>query len=322
MPAKAEELPECRKAAPALAETNQWFLSYHTFAAAESPAEPIEFTPAIPVLTELLQHNETALDAADLLAPLEPKDLPALLADAHSTNPTTRLAAAQALVRGKGPPSNDFWLELFKDPDSKVRSEALTGLRQRWDPASLDKLFVFLRDPRLCQDVAGFLAPPPQHPELASKRDELLELTRGSDPDVQSAAWRLLLVDRQFELPREMLLGPLKSTNFFVINAAVSRLQEGGLSAEEASALVHSPAPLARLVSIGILSKNADPRAIELGIELLRDRQELIRIKSWQMLRKVTGQDLPSDQPEKWEAWWAAKRAEEKAPSRERNSNR
>jgi HEAT repeat protein len=317
---KTDQLSECRKAATALAESKQWFLAYHPFTSEASPAEPLEFTPAIPVLTELLQHGETALDAADLLAPLEPKDVPALLAAAHGADPTTRLAAAEVLSKCKDAPPKDFWLELVKDPDSKVRDAALTGLGRSLDPAVLDKLFVYLRDPNLCQEVGWFLGNPRHLQTIASKKDELLDLTRNADPDLQSTAWRLLLLNRQFELPREMLVGLLKSTNFFIINTAVSRLQERGLSSEEASVLVHSPSPFARFASLRVLSKNADARAIELGTELLREPEELIRIKAWQTLRKITGQDLPYDQPEKWEAWWAAKKAGGAAPGLERTN--
>jgi HEAT repeat protein len=314
---KADQLSECRQAARALAESNQWYLAYHPFTAEASPAEALEFTPAIPVLTELLQQAETALDAADLLAPLEPKDVPALRAAAHSADPTTRLAAAQVLSKCKDAPPNDFWLELVKDPDDKVRGDALSGLGRNLDATALDKLFVYLRDPKLCRDVAGFLGNPHHYQALASKKDELLQLTRNADPDVQSAAWRLLLPDPRFELPREVLVGLLKSTNFFIINTAVARLQKGGLSSEEASVLVHSPSPFARFASVRVLSKNADGRAIELGTELLRDPEELIRIEAWQTLRKITGQDLPYDQPEMWEAWWAAQKARGAAPSSE-----
>jgi HEAT repeat protein len=319
LPVKTEQLPECGKAATSLAESNQWVLAYHTFTGGESPAEPLEFSSAVPVLTELLQRNETVLDAADLLQPMEPKDVPALLVAAHSPNPTTRLAAAQVLSKSKDAPPNLFWLEMVKDADDKVRGTALDALRQSWSSTSLEQLFVYLRDPRLCKDVGWWLAGPPFRPELADKKDALLELTRNSDPDVQFAAWRVLLPNRQFDLPRGVLLGLLKSTNFFIINAAVSRLQEGGLSSEEASVLVHSPSPFARFASLRVLSKNADSRGIELGIELLRDREELIRVKAWQTLRKITGQHISYDQPKEWEAWWAVQTAEQKAPSLERS---
>lgn len=310
LPVKTEQLPECRKAAAALAQSNQWFLTYHTFAAEPTP-EPLEFTPSIPVLTELLQQNETALDAADLLAALEPEDLAALQTAAHSVNPTTRLAAAQVLWKCKTAPTTEFWLEMLKDPDGKVRDTALTGLGEHWNPALLDKLFVYLRDPQMCTAVASFLSRYQQ--ALVAKKEELLELTKNADPNIQSAAWRLLLLNRQFGLSRQMLLGLLNSTNFFTINTAVLRLQEsGGLSSDEAAVLVRSPSPFARLASVRVLTKNADARATELGIQLLRDREELISIKAWQMLRKVTGQDLPQDQPEKWESWWAAEKSKQR----------
>ena len=41
-------------------------------------------------------------------------------------------------------------------------------------------------------------------------------------------------------------------------------------------------------------------------LPLLRDNNSVVRNRAFALLHVVTGQDIPQDDPPKWEQWWAA----------------
>ena len=54
------------------------------------------------------------------------------------------------------------------------------------------------------------------------------------------------------------------------------------------------------------MRQNADAQAVALTLPLLRDTNSIVRNRAFHLLRTVTGQDLPQNDPARWEQWWAA----------------
>jgi hypothetical protein len=66
---------------------------------------------------------------------------------------------------------------------------------------------------------------------------------------------------------------------------------------------------LARIMGLKVLRGNADTQAVELALPLLRDTNSLVRNRAFSALQNISGRDIPKDNPEKWEHWWAANKA-------------
>jgi hypothetical protein len=66
---------------------------------------------------------------------------------------------------------------------------------------------------------------------------------------------------------------------------------------------------MARVMGLKILRQNADAKAVELTLPMLRDTNSIVRNRAFALLQTVSGQDLPQNDPAKWEYWWAANKA-------------
>jgi hypothetical protein len=66
---------------------------------------------------------------------------------------------------------------------------------------------------------------------------------------------------------------------------------------------------MARLMGLTILRQNADVQAVALTLPLLRDTNSIVRKRALALLRTVSGQDLPQNDPAQWEQWWAANKS-------------
>lgn len=66
----------------------------------------------------------------------------------------------------------------------------------------------------------------------------------------------------------------------------------------------------ARLLGLQILQGAGGARAIELAMPLLHDREKRVRDQAQALLQDLTDQDFPEDQPERWEEWWVAHKAD------------
>jgi hypothetical protein len=71
---------------------------------------------------------------------------------------------------------------------------------------------------------------------------------------------------------------------------------------------------LVRLKGLTILRQNADAQAVALTLPLLRDTNSLVRKRAFALLKTVSGQDIPQDDPARWEQWWAANKGSYAAP--------
>jgi hypothetical protein len=97
--------------------------------------------------------------------------------------------------------------------------------------------------------------------------------------------------------------------------AETTRADTNQLSSAEVSPLLTNQLTLARLVGLKIVRRNADAETIALTLPLLRDTNRIVRHRAFDLLRAVSGQDIQSDDPAKWEEWWTTSRGQ--APPRE-----
>jgi tetratricopeptide (TPR) repeat protein len=108
-------------------------------------------------------------------------------------------------------------------------------------------------------------------------------------------------------MPRQQLASLLASTNIALVNAAFARLYVEGITYDELAPIFKNPSAQVRLAGLDFLRRsfNADAKAIDLMIPLLRDPDKNVRDADAMVLRSFTGQDIPEDQPVDWEKWWA-----------------
>jgi hypothetical protein len=59
-------------------------------------------------------------------------------------------------------------------------------------------------------------------------------------------------------------------------------------------------------MGLKILYQTADAQAVALTLPLLRDTNSIVRNRACALLRTVSGQAIPQNDPAKWEQWWAA----------------
>jgi len=78
------------------------------------------------------------------------------------------------------------------------------------------------------------------------------------------------------------------------------------ISSAEATPLTTNRLTMARLIGLDILRHNADGQAVALTLPLLRDTNSIVSNRAFALLRTVSGQDIPQNDPAKWEQWWAA----------------
>jgi HEAT repeat protein len=224
---------------------------------------------------------------------------------------------------------------LFRDPNRQVRQEATWTLQSHQTREDAPKFAAMARDSdvnvRLCAiGVAARL-----NPEVVP-REPLREMLKNKDPDVQSAALHLIWQTRHDDLAsRAELLEFLNSArmeNIFIalnlINRqsreaagdktiGVGRDTTGSLSSSEAEALATNRFAQARLVGLRGLQRNADARAIELTLPLLRDSNALVRNRGFAAMKAMTGETVSDEDAEKWEKWWQMKKSARSAAERQ-----
>jgi hypothetical protein len=133
----------------------------------------------------------------------------------------------------------------------------------------------------------------------------------------------------QAAIPRADLLRLLGSPRLDTVSSALNLLQRGQssgwgyqpltvnlrfqppaetnrLSSAEAAPLTTNRLTMARLMGLKVLRQNADTQAVALTLPLLRDTNSIVRNRAFALLHAVSGQDLPQNDPAKWEQWWAA----------------
>ena len=61
-----------------------------------------------------------------------------------------------------------------------------------------------------------------------------------------------------------------------------------------------------RLAGLRAFKRNADARAIELTLPLLRDSNAIVRNRAFTAMKAMTGESVSDTDAAKWEKWWEA----------------
>ncbi len=318
IPASVQELPRLKG--------RTWFLTKQVCTFRSGEMHDLEFQPAISVLAATLPERPGNI-AASVLASWGPAGVPVLLAACRSTNALQRINASSALSLVRDPGVAEMLPTLFKDDVPEVRFNALLAAEVNGDTRLVEPLRTLFRDPY--QQVGQRAAQGLCLSESSARAPLYLALLRDPNPDVQLCALRVLAEISLSPIPRADLLRLLGSPRLEVVSSALDILQQDQtleflarrrnmdppyparratnlLSSAEAGALSTNQLPIARLAGLEFLRQNADAKAVELTLPLLRDTNLLVRNRAFELLRTVSGQDIPQNDPAKWEQWWAA----------------
>ncbi len=164
-----------------------------------------------------------------------------------------------------------------------------------------------------------------------STPEPLVEIVKNPNPEVHGPALHILWQLNRDMVPRADLLPLLSSSHSEIVTIAwrliegtghvqpglpeplaSAREQEqkkGALTSAEAALLTTNQLATARLIGLKVLERNADAKAVDLALPLLRDSNPIVRSRAFAVLNAITGQDLSEDEPVKWERWWAVNQA-------------
>lgn len=307
------DLPDCGKWIPRLADKS-WWLTKQTWTFKPEEMRDLEFGPGIPFLTGILETKYGHMAAANLLS-LGADAVPVFVAALKNTNPAVRVNAASVFKRGFGyfnnytlihdPRLTEAAITWLKDSEPEVRVSAVDVLmdESNWNPKFTDILIGLLRDKnaRVRHEAAFGLG---IHPDNMEKYILVFqEMLKDKNPDVQTSGLEML---GHFAVPisREALLPLFKIPDGCTMDLLASQLSDKQISNEEAIPLLQNSEPHARLIGLWILYQNADKQSVELALPLLRDPDELVRLKAAHALRALTGQHFTEDQADEWGKWW------------------
>ena len=332
-----EKIPQCARALPRL-KTKSWYLTKQVCTFQPQEMRDLEFKPAIPLLAAAL--SDPAGDAAAaVLRRCGTNAIPVLLAACQSTNSLRQINASSGLQALQDPRLVELLLTLLKDDVPKVRFNAVMATAGNWDPRFIEPLMALFRDPhpRIRQQAAQWLC---LH-ESTNRAPTYVALLRDPDLDIQACALKVVSQINPAAIPRADLLHLLGSPRLDTVTSALRLLQgdqfpgwtyqppgvyprfqpvaeTNRLSSAEAAPLTMNRLTMARLMGLKILRQNADAQAVALTLPLLRDTNSIVRNRAFALLRTVSGQDIPQDEPAKWEQWWAANKATFVAPKPDR----
>jgi HEAT repeat protein len=156
--------------------------------------------------------------------------------------------------------------------------------------------------------------------------EPLREMLKSSNPDAQHTAlmtvWKM---NRDDIASRAELLEILNNPHMDNIQIALSLINRQtrvgvganpatvtrpgnettrSLTSSEAAALATNRFAQVRLMSLRVFQRNADTRAIELTLPLLRDSNVIVRNRAFAAIKAMTGEGVSDDDASKWERWW------------------
>ncbi len=244
-------------------------------------------------------------------------------------SPQVRLLAVRAAGNNWDKRLADPLVSLFHDPYREICGEA-TGCLAGHESRERTAVYLDLlkdSDPKVRLCALGILL---RVNRDAVPTEPLIELVRDPDPEIQAAALKSAWQLNRDVVPRADLL-PLLGRPSMDVAALASRLIEGNgrvqpalpeeqaaarereqrkrwLTSSEATPLATNQLSMVRFMSLNILKRNADAKAIELILRLLRDPSPVVRSRAFAALQSVTGQNLSQTDATKWEEWWAKNR--------------
>lgn len=305
-----KDFPECSRQMPRL-QKKTWWLTKQTWTFKPDEMRDLVFQPAAAVFAEDLAGEE-GYYVAQNLARLGTNAVPALLQVLQSTNPTVRIHAASAFddmvgggpSMGQDPRVLDYLLVLFKDPEAEVRMDAAEAAGANWNPKFAEPLVNLLQDENEGVQRAATFALKRNYQGRAQNIPALLPLLKNTNLMVRASALEVIS-DPNVPIAREDVLPLLGSTNMRVVSMALSRLERDGISYDELTPLLHSDSMLVRLTGLSVLQRlDNNNTVIEMVLPLLRDPEQPVRGRAWKLLEKLSGQEIPPNQPDRWEKWW------------------
>ena len=323
----SERTPQCAKALPRL-KGKSWYLTKQVWTFRPEEMHDLLFQPVVPLLVAALP-DRAGREAAALLKQLDPRASAVLVAACQSADAQQRINASSGLQGVRDPSLVKPLLTLLKDREPQVRLNAIEVAASNWDPRFAAPVVGLLRDPHqeIRQQATGCL----EFHEAANRAPTYVALLRDPDPAVQKSALQVLSHISRTAIPRIELLRMLGSSQLDTVTLALGLLggsqssdwmasppimdprfpapkQTNSLSSIEAAPLTTNRLTLARLMGLKILRQNADAQAVALTLPLLRDINSLVRNRAYALVQTVSGQDIPQDEPAKWDQWWAAKK--------------
>jgi HEAT repeat protein len=209
-----------------------------------------------------------------------------------------RSEAVRCLSRPDRSGPKEIYLKLLKDPEPNVRFCSLAVLLQvARDAIPAEPLVELVRDPRPQVHGAALHVLFQLDRDMVPRAD-LLPLLGSSDSLTVSLAWKLI---EGTGYVQPALPEPLASER-------EQQLKARALTSAEVAVLTTNQLATARLTSLRVLQRNADPKAIELTLPLLRDTNEIVRSCAFTALAAIAGKEISKDDPLKWEQWWSANR--------------
>jgi tetratricopeptide (TPR) repeat protein len=301
------DLPDCSKAISRLADRS-WWLTKQTWTFKPEEMRDLEFEPALSVFGDWL-GAKYGYFAVEGLARFQADAVPALLAAFQNTNPIVRLNAASIFNRHYGtildPRLTAAALTWLKDSEPEIRTAGISMLTEypNWNPTNAELLVPMLRDPdrRVRHELAFAL--PRFRNELGNYFPVIYEMLKDKDLNIRVSAVEML--DRlSVPIPVEDLLPLFNVHDDLSLGLVGQALYHEEVFNDEIIPLLQNPEPSARMVALNIFSKNANKQSVELALPLLRDPDELVRLKAAQTLRELTGQNFNEDQADEWGKWW------------------
>jgi HEAT repeat protein len=301
-----QDLPDCSRQIPRLAGKS-WWLTKQTWTFQPEEMRDLEFQPAIPVFAGEL-GTQYGYSSARGLASLGTEAVPVLITALQSRDPVARVQAASVINPLRDPRLAKCLPELFKDSESEVRRNAALAAQYNWNSGFVEPLISLFRDndDEVRQAATACLE---QHPEaMAGYVPVFRELLEEPNLEIKASALRMLVNLRE-KFSRAELLQLAAIPQNEVVGMAVYELGDTPISDTEAVPLLHNPEPLARIFGLIALLDNANTQSVDLALPLLNDPNVFVKKRAAAILRVLTGQHFPPDQPTQWDKWWAANRA-------------
>jgi HEAT repeat protein len=242
-------------------------------------------------------------------------------------NPQVRFCAIRAGANNWDRRFREPLIAFFRDPHQEIRSEAIMCLSQHEDKSRTDAYLALLNDAdpnvQLCAACVLLQINPDAIPPQA-----FAQMIKSSNSDVQCAALNILFKLNRDIVSRDDLLPLLRVQRRDTVMVAMKLIEGNGyvkpqlpepdaserereekkrwLSSAEAAPLMTNQLGVVRLAGLKIMERNADARAIEETLPLLKDKYSIVRKRAVAVLKTTTGKDFPETNPDAWEEWWAA----------------
>jgi hypothetical protein len=315
-----KDLPETSKWISRLADKS-WWLTKHTWTFKPEEMRDLEFEPAMSVFADWLGTKYGYLGDTGLTL-FGTNGVPTILAAMQNTNSTVRVCAAQIFCSKYGvsygpgfesarrdPRFRDAAIGWLKDSEPDLRMTAVMLLTEygNWKPEFAGPVIAMLHDKDAGVRHMVLFGISRFRGDLEKYIPTIQKMLK--DPDADTRAASLEIIDRlgvEAEISRADLLSFFTSPDYLVLNAAFTQLggQHGEISGDEALVMLQSPQVVARLLGLHALDQKPEKQSVELALPLLRDPDEMVRLKAAQTLRTLTGQQFSEDQADEWENWW------------------